>query len=290
MHLHTMPGTPEPEKLLEKMSQCGVSGGAVFSIYPEGRVSGGGMPYDERIKNLLDWCKGNSDLYPVLFIHPDEKDVCEKARDAAEQGVVAFKMICDNYYVSDPKPMKLINTIAELKKPIIFHSGIIWNGGDSSKYNLPRYWEALISIPGLKFSLAHCSWPWIDECLAVYGKFLNGYVSNPKNSAEMFMDITPGTPVIYRKELLTKLFTIGYDVPHNIMFGTDCRVNNYKSEWTQKWIDIDNKIYEELGVPESIKKLIYADNFLRFIGKKEDDIKHLSPVPDAANTWTLTDY
>ena len=75
---------------------------------------------------------------------------------------------------------------------------------------------------GLRFALAHVSWPWVDECLAVYGKFLNALTRRRELSVEMFIDTTPGTPRIYRQEVLTKLMTIGYDVEHNILFGTDC--------------------------------------------------------------------
>ena len=56
--------------------------------------------------------------------------------------------------------------------------------------------------------MGHCSWPWYDECIAVYGKFLNG-VANDQDAPEMFFDLTPGTPRIYREDLLTKLFTVG---------------------------------------------------------------------------------
>lgn len=75
----------------------------------------------------------------------------------------------------------------------------------SSQYNRPSEFEPLLEINGLKFSLAHISWPWCDELIAVYGKFLNAYAGNPDHSVEMFIDITPGTPPIYRQEVLTKL-------------------------------------------------------------------------------------
>lgn len=44
----------------------------------------------------------------------------------------------------------------------------------------------------------------------------------------MFLDLTPGTPEIYRRDLLTKLFTIGYDVI--------CRVDEkmYKDKKSKK--------------------------------------------------------
>jgi hypothetical protein len=39
--------------------------------------------------------------------------------------------------------------------------------------------------------------------------------------SEMYFDLTRGTPKIYRRELLTKLYTVGMDVEDNVLFGTD---------------------------------------------------------------------
>ena len=103
----------------------------------------------------------------------------------------------------------------------------------------------------------------------------------------MFFDITPGTPPIYREELLTKLFTVGYDVPNNIIFGTDNRTFDYNFEWTEKWLDIDNAIYEKLGVTEEIKEKIYSANMMRFLGLAPKSFTHLSPVPDREIVWSI---
>ena len=129
---------------------------------------------------------------------------------------MAFKVICANFYVYEEKSLELIREIAKLNKPIMFHTGILWDGLVSSNYNRPMNWEALLHIEGLRFSMGHCSWPWIDECIAMYGKFLDAK-RRGQNTAEMYFDITPGTPDIYRHELFYKMFNIGYDVKNNIL-------------------------------------------------------------------------
>ena len=75
------------------------------------------------------------------------------------------------------------------------------------------------------------SWPWCDEMIAVYGKSQAVRSMRSRPAAEMFIDTTPGTPVIYRREALTKMFTVGYAVEHNIFFGGDCRAQTYNSRW-----------------------------------------------------------
>lgn len=285
MHIHCGNGPIDPEKLLQQMAQCGIYGGVVFSQRPKEHDPEGACAKD-RIKQVLDLCRDYPDrLFPVLWIHPHEPDALAVAEEAAKQGIVGFKMICNNYYVSDPESVALVCKIRDLGKPIFFHSGILWGGGVTSKYNRPLHWESLVDIKGLRFSLGHCSWPWIDECIALYGKFLNAYTNGM--GAEMFFDTTPGTPTIYRRELLTKLYTVGYDVADNVMFGTDCSADDYNHAWAGKWLETDGAILQELGADEEIFQKLYHDNLLRFLGLKPRDFVHASPVPDDANAWTI---
>lgn len=292
-HLHSDPGQANPEAILQRMNSIGVDGGGVFSPEAENPIRGGGHSYEVRMKTLEDWTKGYEDrLFPILYINPLEPEAIAKARDAVSRGVVAFKIICDSFYVYDDPCMELMHECAKLDKPVMFHSGILWDGYDSSKYNRPLNWESLIMVPGLRFSLAHCAWPWTDETIALYGKFLNGYAetnfaSNPNVSAEMYLDLTPGTPAIYRKELLFKLLNAGYDTPHNIIFGTDCTINNYNAAWAESWIKRDGGIMDEMGACPRIKELYFSENFKRFLGLIPKDFQHVMPVPDRADAWSL---
>lgn len=283
MHIHCGDRPIDPEKLLAQMDACGVYGGVLFSHYPDGYKSGG-WDAEARMEQVLNVCKDYPDrLFPVLWIHPKEPDVLAVVEKAAAKGILGFKMICNNYYISDC--LELVRKIRDLGKPIFFHSGILWDGGDSSKYNRPLNWECLVDMKGLRFSLGHCSWPWIDECIALYGKFLNAYANGM--GAEMFFDSTPGTPEIYRKELLTKLYTVGYDVADNVMFGTDCTASDYNHNWTEKWLKVDGAILQELGADDTLYQKLYHDNLLRFLGLKPRDFVHSTPTCDNANAWQI---
>ncbi len=283
MHIHLRIGDGSPEEQLALMDKAGVFGACVFSVRPKQIKEETGLDFEERLDGVLKWTENHRDrLFPVLWVHPDEENIINKVRIAAEKGIVAFKIICNNFYVYEEKSMALIREIAKLNKPLIFHTGILWDGEVSSSYNRPVNFEALINIEGLKFSMGHCSWPWIDECVALYGKFQNalGY----KNTAEMFFDITPGTPEIWRKELFTKLFKTGYDVGSNIMFGTDCSANSYNSDWAKKWLSLDGEIMNELGVRKSIRENIYEKNLFRFLGISGEKGEVLAPTPDNSNS------
>lgn len=285
-HMHIEGDCEKPKQQIERMREIGVVGGAVMSPEPESPVVPG-YTYEDRMAALDKWvAAAPGKFFPVLWIHPLEKDAIAKMRDAVDRGVRAFKMICDCYYPAGTEAMPLLEEAVNLNKPVIFHSGINWTGKDSSKYNRPLNWEPLVELEGLRFSLAHCSWPWYDETIALYGKFLNATASSA-NAPEMFLDTTPGTPKIYRKDLLFKLYNCCYDIPHNIMYGVDCSINNYNAPWAKQWIDYDTELMDEMGVGKHLQRMYFHDNFLRFIGETSKDFTHVKPVPDDPGAFSL---
>ncbi|MBQ3124599.1 MAG: amidohydrolase family protein [Clostridia bacterium] len=279
MHIHARNTEPNPAYMLKQMEKVGIYGGCVFSSRPLEFDPVIGLSFEDRINEVLGWAKGYEDrIFPILWIHPYEENIIEKLHIAVDKGICGFKIICGNFYIYEEQCIKVLTEIAKLDKPVFFHTGILWDGKVSSEYNRPLNWEALLPIKGLRFSMGHCSWPWVDECIAMYGKFLNALLKG--DTAEMFFDLTPGTPEIYREELLTKLYTIGYDVANNVMFGTDSQAHIYNSEWPEKWLGIDSRIMDKLGVSVENRQKMYHDNLLRFLGKTKVNIEHVSPDID----------
>ena len=267
MHIHIYSegkqfASPSPATLIERLEAAGIYGGCVFSNYPEPSHPMG-TPFEKRLDELMAWVEGYEQrLFPVLWIHPDEEGILEKMDIAAERGVVGFKIICNNFYVYEEKCMALLRKSALMNKPVFFHSGILWDNQIGSIYNRPLNWEHLLPIPKLRFSMGHCSWPWIDECVALYGEFK--YSSMIKDGPEMFLDVTPGPPVAWRKELWTKLFA--FDGSKHILFGTDCSAGAYSPDYAKSWLAVDGKAMDELGIGESERELIYEANLMRFLG------------------------
>ena len=285
MHIHSRGSAPCPERLISEMDKAGVYGGCVFSNRPTLVNEKTGSDFETRMNEALGWAKGYEDrIFPVMWIHPYEENIIENVRKASEAGIVAFKIMCNNFYVYEEQSMALLREIAKLGRPVIFHTGILWDGTVSSNYNRPINWEHLLDIDGLRFSMGHCSWPWIDECVALYGKFLNAQKNG--KSAEMFFDITPGTPEIYRKELFEKLYYVGYNSGDNVMFGTDSNSDAYRDEWAKSWLDIDEKILDELGVSLENREKMYYKNLLRFLGKSDTVAVKETPMPDDTHIWT----
>ncbi len=273
-HIHIRPGKVNPVELKEQMTQCGIDGGVLISLSPENGT------FDSRVENLLEWTEGNDELIPFFWINPLETGAIGQVRRAIEKGVAGFKIICDRFFPGDPKCMSVCKIAADSDKPILFHSGILWDGKPSSEYCRPVHFESMMTINNLRFSLAHIGWPWCDEMIAVYGKFLNFKSRNPRSKIEMYIDTTPGTPANYREEVLRKLFLTGYDVENSLIFGSDCDANDYNIEWTAKWVERDKMIYTTLDLSEKVVSGIYKNNLEAFISGSNQtrDYKDLIPA------------
>ncbi len=266
-HIHIGTGHPDAVDLSQRLARAEMAGGLLLSQAP---ASFGGTiettPPDERLENLLAWCSGEQHLYPFYWIDPVEIDALNQVELALSHGVMGFKVICDHFYPGHVAALETFRAIAEAGKPILFHSGILWDGKASSHFSRPVNFEALLGVDGLRFALAHISWPWIDECLAVYGKLASAGRDNPGAAIEMFIDTTPGTPPIYRQEALTKLFTVGYDVARNVFFGSDNMAEGYRSGYTQEWVDRDRDILTQIGVEAKTQDAVFGGNLRRFVG------------------------
>jgi predicted TIM-barrel fold metal-dependent hydrolase len=265
-HIHIGRGKRDRAELIRRLQAAGVDGGVLISLPPDTFAEGTPLTAQERLDDLFFWCEAGPNLYPFYWIDPLAEDAIEQVTMAVERGVAGFKVICDRHYPGHERAIETFKAIAQTDRPLLFHSGILWDGKPSAQYNRPGGFEALLEVDGLRFSLAHISWPWCDELIAVYGKFLNAYTRRPDLSVEMFIDTTPGTPPIYRREALIKLFTVGYDVVHNVIFGSDSNANEYNVAWTREWICRDQEILEQLGLEPETLDGIFAENLKRFLG------------------------
>ena len=269
-HIHMGERADTKPEFARKMNAAGVNGGIVFSHSPAVFSNKAPTPGDavRRIAQVMDFTEGVENLFPFHWIDPLEDGVLEQVDMAVVAGVSGFKVICSHHYPQDDRAMKVWEYIAARKKPILFHSGILYNNGPSAEYNRPGNFEYLFPIAGLKFALAHISWPWCDELVAVFGKsnYLRFEANNP-NVAEMYVDLTPGTPPIYREEALTKLITVGYvSMPTHMIFGTDAS-SVFEPERVSRYIEHDNAIYDKLGVSAEQRDMIFRKNMLAFVGE-----------------------
>lgn len=270
LHIHTREGQDTPEQLIEKLNAAGFDGAIVIGDNPasfKSSLDEVPIPNGKRLENLFAVADGHPELYPFYWLDPNEPDVFEQIARAIERGVYGFKCIPNWFYVSDERPMEVWRYIAKIGKPVMFHSGILWDSSASADFTRPINFEPLLFIPGFRFSMAHVSWPWCDEMIALYGKWNFLRSVNGGKVADLYVDLTPGTPPSYREEVFRKLFGTGYRLDH-IMFGTDNRIFDYNVKSAKGWIDTDNAIYEKLGLSQQVIDDVYGGAFLRFIGEE----------------------
>ena len=273
-HVHIREMGGDPAATLDGMKQAGVDGGTIISLAPPCFSGKDTNDASERLDDVMRWTAGSENLFPFFWIDPTEDGAPDQVARGVERGVAGFKVICDHFHPGEDRAMGVYAAIAKAGKPMLFHSGILWDHKASGQYCRPVGFEPLLGVEGLRFMLAHISWPWVDECIAVYGKFLAACAPRPELSAEMFIDVTPGTPPIYRRDALTKLFTVGYDVERNMVFGTDCNANAYNHAWARDWLERDTAIYEELGLAPDVLEQIHCENLRRFVGISSATVEH----------------
>ncbi|HOU16075.1 MAG TPA: amidohydrolase family protein [Anaerolineae bacterium] len=265
-HIHIDNGPEDREDFARRLREAGVDGGILLSPAPAcfaGAIHTASP--QERLEKALFWCEAGPNLYPFYWIDPTETDALEQVDLAVGKGVAGFKVICSTHDPGDPRALWTYQAIAEAGRPILFHSGILWDGKPSSPHNRPANFEALLDVKGLRFALAHISWPWTDECIAVYGKFQAAIRHCDDLDVEMFIDTTPGTPPIYRRDALTRLFTVGYDVSRNVMFGSDNHANAYNTAYARSWIERDRTIFAEIGIEVATINNVFGENVKRFL-------------------------
>jgi predicted TIM-barrel fold metal-dependent hydrolase len=271
-HVHTKPAPQSKEEMIKQLDNAGIDKVVLFSLHPasfyrEGAIDSDifGKPADPAasLAQVMDYAAFSGRIIPFFWIDPLEEDAAEQVDMAAAAGIAGFKVICNRFFPGGKRPMQIWERIAQAGKPVLFHSGIMWGSGPWSQYNRPAGFEALFEIPALRFALAHVSWPWCDENLAVYGYWLNRR-GRGTTTAEMFIDTTPGTPPIYRREVFKKIYTIGYDIENNVIFGTDCS-SNYSSAYVRRILAMDEDALDNAGAGPGQKEKYYGENFLRFL-------------------------
>lgn len=264
-HIHIHNNPVDQAKLLAEFKQAGLDGATLISLSPAAFVFEGPKGAKERLDNLMEWTRGAANLFPFYWIDPTEKDAIDQVAQACARGVAGFKTICNHFYPGDGRAMDTYRAIAQAGKPMLFHSGILWDGKVSSKYNRPVEFECMLDVPNFRFTCAHVSWPWVDECVATFGKIDQARKAGHA-TCEMFIDVTPGTPPIYREEALFKLLTLVSDT--NIIFGSDSETHVSMVNWVRETVQRDNKIYDKLGVSQDRRDNIFARNLQRFIAGK----------------------
>ena len=247
-HIHMNINKPlDVKKFMSDSARAGIGGGLVLSQPPIGLPDARGIdiPAEKRMGIVRDFCEQcGKNFFPCFWIDPVEKGAVEQVKLAKEMGMRALKVICSCHAPADGLPV--YREAVKYDLPILFHSGSCWDGEVSGKYNRPSEFECMLDAPGSRFALAHVGWPWTDECVALFGKLQHGGKSYGK-AVDMYIDDSPGTPDVYRRQVFRNFAFIGYDLTDKLIWGADVGVSDYNWEWAKYMLDFDREMFADLN-------------------------------------------
>lgn len=248
-HAHTVDGSVDASAILKAMDRNGVARMLVISKME--RKS----PQQTR-RNLLDTntlCGAAPDrLSGLAWLEPTIPGMGALAREAlGELGFAGIKIIPDHWYAFEPRLEPWWELMDELKASILFHTGILYGHEDGSRYCHPVYLEKLLHYPNIRFAMAHISWPWCDECLAVMGRMQAA--GNPR--WQSYIDMTPGAPAYIRKQAIAN--AISFCGVERLMFGSDVTIPG-DMEHQGELIRRDGALFDEIGLTVEQKERIFS--------------------------------
>lgn len=192
----------------------------------------------------------------LAWVTPTIDGIIDLAAEAmGEMGFVGIKIIPDHFFVYEERLEPFWAKLDELRAAILFHTGILYGHEDGSRFCKPLYLEKMFHYPNIRFAMAHISWPWCEESLAVMGRMRSAHRSDPDHPYQSYIDITPGTPPHIRKQALAN--AIDFCGPERIMFGSDDCVPSDLS-YQREVLEGDLKLFDEIGLDERGQARILA--------------------------------
>ena len=258
-HLHSR-GTETAKEVIEGLDVRGVDRAVIFA--PSGNRAGDKVrEHTDFIVNLAAEADGR--VIPFAWIDPSyEHAVEEVERAVTEKGVKGVKIIPDRWHPYSEDCQRVYEKVQELGVPILFHTGILWSWGDTSRFCRPCEFEVMMDYPTVRFAMAHIGWPWTDECIAVAGKIMYMRRGRGHEGPQAFIDLTPGTPLIYREEAVRRALTcVGEDL---LLFGSDGGPTGPSNGVLKR----DQELFARMGLSQETQEKIFYKNTLVWLGEE----------------------
>jgi predicted TIM-barrel fold metal-dependent hydrolase len=194
-------------------------------------------------------------LIPFASVDPHRgaAGVEEARRLVTEMGVRGFKFhpTVQGFSPDDPMAYPLFDAIQELGVPALFHSGQTGIGagtpggsGLRMKYSNPMLLDDVAAdFPHLQIVIAHPSFPWQDEALAV-----------ATHKANVWIDLSGWSPTYFPPQLVRYANTL---LKHKVLFGSD-----YPLITPDRWM----RDFAALDIKDDVRPLILKQNAVRLLG------------------------
>jgi predicted TIM-barrel fold metal-dependent hydrolase len=199
-------------------------------------------------------------IIPFASVHPLRgKAGARIARRLIEQyGFRGFKFhpSVQEFYPNDPVAFPIYEVLAEYGLPALFHtgqngvgSGTPGGGGIRLKYSNPMFLDDVaVDFPQMPIIMAHPSFPWQDEALAI-----------AVHKAQVYIDLSGWSPKYFPPQLVQYANTL---LRKKVLFGTD-----FPLFTPERWIaDL-----EKTEIRDSVKPDLMLHNAARLFGVEKDE-------------------
>lgn len=212
-------------------------------------------------------------LFGFAVIDPSDPGAADELRRAVEHdGLRGVKMVPSGWYPYAQEVQPAFAAAAELRLPVLFHSGIFIDGR-SGRYCRPVYFEALRDHPGVRVTLAQLGWPWLDEAIAVA---LIDRIHRVRPADAVFrLDISFGPPPPYRREALSRaLEVLG---PEALQFGSDCCLPCPGEDLLRRrrWVE---DLMDELGWSAAVRQQVFSGTAATWLGLDRAPRQDIAPT------------
>jgi predicted TIM-barrel fold metal-dependent hydrolase len=223
----------------------------VFTVDDEAGMGRKRLGNDEVLQAAAD----NPDIL-IAFASVDPhkgKLAVREARELIERGARGFKFHPNTqaFWPNDRAHYPLYEVIEAAGLIALFHSGttgigagLPGGGGVRLKYSNPMCVDDVAAdFGGLDIILAHPSFPWQDEALAIA-------VHKPN----VYIDLSGWSPKYFPENLIR--YTNG-PLKHKMLFGSD-----YPLITPDRWLSD----FEQLAIKDDVRPLVLKDNAARLLG------------------------
>ncbi len=223
----------------------GVDGGGTRGARP------GAVSNDE----MLEAAERNSDvLIPFVMVDPWRDHAgADEAQRLIRAGARGFKFHppSQGFYANDQRMYELYEVIAAAKLPALFHTGQTAvgqgagaGGGIRLKYGNPIYLDDVaVDFPDMPVIMAHPSFPWQEEALAI-----------ALHKAQVYIDLSGWSPKYFPPQLVQYANTL---LKNKVLFGSD-----HPMITTDRWL----ADFQTAGFREEVTPLILKENAAKLLG------------------------
>ena len=247
-------GGPPPatsEEMAEYYERIGMFG-VLFAIDDETTSGRAPVPNDYIAECVRRW-PGTFAGFGTVDPWKGKISVNEAARvkDLGLKGL-KFHPSTQQFYPNDPRFYPLWEKAQELGLIVLFHSGTTGvgagrPGGGGVKLGyarpIPYMDDVAADFPELTIVMAHPSWPWQEEQLAML-------VHKPN----VYMDLSGWSPKYFSPSLITYANNV---ISDKVLFGSD-----YPAITPERWL----RDFETAGFSDAVRPKILRENAARLLG------------------------